>query len=244
MKATKTVLLLGATGGIGEAITKSLSITNTTLLLHGKSNEKLELLKAKLAGHGNQVHLLPADLSDKTELQLFTESLSKQVEKIDWIIFAAGFINEHEFEDKSPQTEVKTFMINAVAPTYIIKSQLGNLGEEGGIITISSTAALWGNPEFPIYASSKAALNTFTQIVAKLFGHTKKRALTVCPGATNTQMRERVAKDSETQQSPEIISSLVKEIIYCPEKYSNGDTVVVKNGNASKIKHTEPEPLH
>lgn len=108
------------------------------------------------------------------------------------------------------------------------------IAPQGGVISISSTASLWGNPGFPNYAASKGALNTFTLALGKQFDTSERSAIVICPGGTNTAMRERIAHDSSTQQSPEVIAACITEIIEHRSPFKNKDIVVIRDGVITK----------
>ena len=64
-----------------------------------------------------------------------------------------------------------------------------------------------------------------------------KTAVVICPGGTNTPMRERLAHDSKLQQPPEVVADLIKDIIDNNSNYSNGDIVIINDSVAKKIEN-------
>lgn len=229
----KKILILGATGGIGSAIAHSLAEKNN-LLLHGSNREKLEILKSQLNTTHNQIDCFVSDFSKKSEIKNLADELNKSDENIDWIINSAGYINEKEPMGDTEYSKLEvSYNVNAIAPIYISQTLQNKIVNDGGLIMISSTASLWNNPRFPIYASSKAALNTYTLAIAQQFIDTSKKALVICPGGTNTEMREKIANDAENMQSPDTIADEIKKIIDNKCRWSNGDIVIIKEGRSS-----------
>ena len=96
------------------------------------------------------------------------------------------------------------------------------------MISISSTAGVWGNPDYPIYSSSKAALNVFTSSIHKKWLTQNKYAFSICPGPTNTQMRERIARDAALHQKTNIVAEYIGKILSTPEKYKNHPLYIVR----------------
>lgn len=230
------ILILGATGGIGSAIAYSLADKNISIIIHGTHEENLLLLKNNLINLYKQVTILRCDMSQQPQINEMISHILKEEQQIDWIINTAGYIDENEPVTQSSHDRlVRYFNINVIAPIFITQSLLNKITPTGGVIMISSTASLSGNPDFPIYSATKAALNTFTQALAKQFVDTKKTAIVICPAGTNTEMRARIANDAQRQQSPESVAKHIFDIVFKKSKFSNGDIVVIKNGDANKI---------
>jgi 3-oxoacyl-[acyl-carrier protein] reductase len=235
MSTIQNILIIGATGGIGTTIAQSLANEGASLILHGRNKDELASLKEQLAPLCNQVTTYSKDLSDDQTIQELATTLSDAHEAFDWIIHTAGYIDTKESEHTpSYDNLVYSFKINTLAPIHITQTLQDKLTDKGGVITISSTAALWGNPGFPIYAATKGALNTYTQALAKQFEGSDKTAITICPGGTNTPMRERIASDADLQQSPEVIAEHIKQIIEHTSEYTNGNIVIINDGEATK----------
>jgi len=130
----------------------------------------------------------------------------------------------------------KTFSVNLFAPAYLDYKFKNNLKKNGGVIAISSTAGLSERPDYPVYAASKSGLNIFSKSLAKYFSKNRKAlsSIIICPGPTNTPMRERLAHDAKKHQSPEFIAELIKKIISGKSPYRNGDIITARN-NELKI---------
>jgi short-subunit dehydrogenase len=237
MSTIQNILITGATGGIGATIAQSLANKGTHLVLHGRNEDELANLQEQLAPLCNQVTTYSKDLSDDQTIQGLATTLSDAHEAFDWIIHTVGYIDSKESEHAPSYDKLSlAFKINTLAPIHITQTLQDKLTDKGGVVTISSTAALWGNPGFPIYAATKGALNTYTQALAKQFKGSDKTAITICPGGTNTPMRERIAGDAGLQQSPEVIADHVKQIIEHTSEYTNGNIVIIHDGEATKHK--------
>lgn len=235
MATIKNILIIGATGGIGASVARSLADKNTNLILHGSSEQKLNVLKMELVPLCNKIKTYVSDLSHGESTQSLANSITDLYKEFDWVINAAGYIDEKEAgHSPSYSNLVRAFQVNTIAPIHITQMLQDKLSDHGGVIMISSTASILGNPRFPIYSASKSALNTFTQALAKQFEGSRKKAVVICPGGTNTPMRERIAQDAITQQSPEVIAKQIKEIIEHSLNFSNGDIVVIRDNKISK----------
>ncbi len=205
--STKTFLILSADSGIGTAITSSLQhgYPDGNFLLHSRSNKAQSFLNA--------------DLSEPNQVEKLCTEITAMTNKIDWIIYVTGYITTDEKEKLPSTAEVsRTYQINTFAFIDIVERLNKTLAKNGGILAISSSASLYGNGDFPIYASSKAALNIFCKSLKKRWSH-EKHVYVVCPGGTNTKMRQRISTDASEQQSPDLVADLVNKLITTPSQY-------------------------
>jgi len=231
----RNILITGATGGIGSALAHALAKANTTLFLAGRNTPALAALAETLTMRDAQCVPCTVELEESASLTQLCAKIQTEASHLDWIIHAAGYIDEHESKNPPEHNRIeRTFQVNTNAPIYITQMLQDFIAPKGGVISISSTASLWGNPGFPIYAASKGALNTFTLALGKQFDTSEKAAIVICPGGTNTAMRERIAHDSETKQSPEVIATCISEIIEHQSPFVNKDIIIIEDGVARK----------
>lgn len=236
MANKNTILILGASGGIGTAIAQILNTFQHQLILHGTKKSDLDQLISHLDISNSEIFGRHADFTDISELTSFVSKIKNEYQQIDWIIIANGYIDENENKGKiSYESIQKTFNVNTIAPAFIIQELSSSLTETGGIIAISSTASLSGNPGFPIYSASKGALNVLMKSYAKEFTSTERKVITICPGGTNTKMRERVAADANKKQSPNVIADCIVGIINKGSDFANDDIIVINDGTVEKL---------
>lgn len=235
MSDVERILILGASGGIGGAVARASAGPGVQLILQGRARDKLVALGKELSESCRQVVVLPCDLQDEVSLQRLVKQISETAHVIDWIVQAAGHIDEREPDHEMTYADVATaFAVNAIAPIFLTQKLLDRLSGIGGVIIISSTAALSGNPGFPVYASSKGAINAYGQTLARRFERSENRAVVVCPAGTNTPMRQRVAGDADTQQSADAVAVHVRAIMTGENGVRNGEVVIIRNGNLSR----------
>lgn len=228
IKYSKYILVIGATGGIGSAIVKRAINAGFIVIATGTKKTNLEKLKNQFS---DAVITYQCDLTKPTSFKKFYTFTKTYTHQIDWMIHAAGFIDTREFLSK-PDDRImrKTFLINIESIIKITYLFLPIIKKNGGVIMISSTAGIWGNPQYPAYSASKGALNTFTQSLARQIANTGKRSIAICPGPTRTSMRERIAKDSNKHQYPDTIADVTMNIVNDKTTYRNGDIIIIRDG--------------
>ncbi len=135
-----TVLLTGATDGIGLESAKRFAKEGHNLLLHGRNIEKLERVKKELLeiNHSIRIQTFVADLSELRNTKALAEEIRNSVEEIDVIINNAGVF---VVDDKITQEGLEVrFVVNMISPYLLTKLLLPKLSNKGRVINLSSAA--------------------------------------------------------------------------------------------------------
>lgn len=161
----KTVLITGATSGIGKATAELLARHQYRLIICGRRKEILETLESDLAKH-TQITSLVFDVKDKDSVFKAISSLPEDFSKIDILINNAG--NAHGLDPiQTGDTDDWDAMIdiNVKGLLYVSKAILPQMTERksGHIINIGSTAAKEVYPNGNVYCASKHAVDAITQ---------------------------------------------------------------------------------
>lgn len=168
---TKTILITGATDGIGLLIAKTLVAEGHNVLLHGRSTDKLQAAAQEVGGNPETYH---ADFSRLDEVYALAEAVRAKHAKLDVLINNAGV-----FKTPDAQTDAGLdvrFMVNTIAPWALTIALLSIIPKEGRVVSLSSAAqapvnldALHGNARLDqseAYAQSKLALTIWSQELA------------------------------------------------------------------------------
>jgi L-xylulose reductase len=178
----RTVLVTGASGGIGGATVRRLAAAGADVIASGRSVEALEQLSA-----GTGARLLPFDLTSE-------ESVRSALEGLDlWgVVNCGGFGGEIATPmDTDIAVFDKVISINARGALLVTKyasASMIRLGRGGAIVNVSSQASLVALNGHISYGSSKAALDNITRVCALALGRYGIRVNSVNPTVVMTEM--------------------------------------------------------
>jgi len=190
----KTILLTGASGGIGQAIAKELAERGAKLLLTGRKLESLTALKNQLA-HPEKHKIIIADITnDKGRQILFNHCLSETQDDgkqgIDILINNAG-ISEFEFLENQSDASIENIInTNLTSPILLSKLLLPLLKSksQAALVNIGSSFGSIGYPGFSTYCSSKFGLHGFTEALRRELSDSNIKVSYLAPRATNTSI--------------------------------------------------------
>ena len=158
----KSILITGASFGIGEALASSLAQVPCQLILVARSIDKLATLKQQLEPSGCKVILIQADLYDENAADLINNALKQQQIQIDILIHNAGKSIQRSIWNTldRPQDIQRTIAINYLNPAQLTRLLLPDLQQTHGQVAVVSTinAKLFAPPLWSSYQASKTAM--------------------------------------------------------------------------------------
>ena len=161
----KTVLITGASGGIGGEIARTLHRAGATVALSGTRVAPLQALSAEL---GDRVHVLPCDLSDEDEVTALPKQANEAMGSVDILINNAGVTRDNLLMRMSDDEWASVLAINLTSTMRLCKGVLRGMMKArwGRIVNISSIVGATGNPGQTNYAASKAGLVAMSKSLA------------------------------------------------------------------------------
>lgn len=187
---TQTVVISGASSGIGEACAYHFARKNFNLLLLGRSEERLEKVKKECLALSSlvSVETISSDLRDLTAEQFLKPLVMLPSPTI--LINNAGIYHYQEFESTDLSTWNDLFQINLLGSIKltqwlwpVFKDQ-----RKGSIVNISSTLGIKPTVNTSAYSALKAAMNNWTLNLAQEGGSYNIRANAICPGIIDTPL--------------------------------------------------------
>jgi NAD(P)-dependent dehydrogenase (short-subunit alcohol dehydrogenase family) len=167
----KTVLVTGASYGIGEATARKMAAAGATVLVVARSAERLEDLAAAINAGGGRAVAYPTDLTEEAAVSALTKQISEDHGAVDIVVSNAGKSlrrSLHHQYDR-PHDFQRTIDINYLGPIWLLLGLLPAMRERGGghIVNVSSVGArVVPGPQWGAYQASKGAFDRWLRSVA------------------------------------------------------------------------------
>jgi len=212
----KKILLTGASGGIGKALSEKFIINGAKLIFTSSNNNKLNELKS-LYGEDHSYHLL--DLSKKENLMDNVKNITENNKDIDILINNAGITKDNLLLRMSIEQWQEVIDTNLSASFYIIKNVLPNMvkNRKGKILGITSVVALTGNPGQSNYTASKGGMIAMYKSLAMEVAQRNINVNLIAPGFIESPMTNELNDD----QKKTIMNKIPMKRFGLPEDIAN-----------------------
>ena len=236
----KTILITGASGGIGSEIAKTLAKKNNNLvLIYNKNKKEIETLKKEI---NCNVDIFQCNLTKTNEIGDMISKVMKKYKSIEVLINCAGVSKFQQIQDTTENdyyevidTNLKsTIMLTSSVSKHMISAKFGK------IINISSIWGTVGASMESLYSASKGAINTFTMALAKELGPSNITVNAICPGLINTKMNNNLSKETISDiientplgriGTPKDVANLVEFLISEKANFITGQIITVDGG--------------
>jgi short-subunit dehydrogenase len=165
----RTVMITGASSGIGKEAALKVGAAEGTLLLLARRRELLEETKGEIEGSGGIAHLYVCDLSDPDNVDEVTAEILEQHGHVDVLVNNAGRSIRREIGSSYDRFHdfQRTMQLNYFGPVKLILNLLPGMRERGSghVINISTAGVQLSGPMFSAYLASKAALDAFSRSI-------------------------------------------------------------------------------
>jgi len=164
----KSILLTGASGGLGEALALQLAHCRVgSLVLSGRNEDTLKSVakSCQEISESTKVHVLPCDLADRESVQNLGSAALSLCDTIDVLINNGGVSSRSNFVDTELEVDERVMQINFFAGAALAKAVVPNMvtNKNGKIIWVSSVQGLLGIPSRTSYAASKFAVQGYCE---------------------------------------------------------------------------------
>lgn len=189
----KIILITGATGGIGRAITAAFLNEGAQVQAVYRNEDRFTQLCNWLGENKTDTAALSgiqADLLSYSDIHQTVEETVKEFGRIDVLVNCAGHSIESHFALLSEEQINEMIDLNLKSPMYFAQAVLKPMfrQKEGCIINISSLVASRKGRGVAAYAAAKAGLDAFTRVLAQEAGRKNIRVNSICPGLIQTEM--------------------------------------------------------
>ena len=202
----RIAIISGASSGIGKAFARELDALGLNeLWLIGRNEARLNELKSELKTPA-VCHAF--DLTDSSAINELQAVLKQGNHTIEYLVLSAGVGYNGAFEEISYENAHQMIDVNCTALTLLTKVALPFVREGGHIINVASSAGFLPQPDFAVYAATKAYVISFSRALRQELRKRKIKVTAVCPGPVDTSFF----------QGLENVKEYKKKYLISPEK--------------------------
>ena len=185
----ETVLITGASSGIGLELAKLFAADKSHLVLVARRRDKLEKLAQELrSASGVECRVLPQDLADPAGPRAVFAELTAIGVTVDVVVNCAGFGFLGAVSEIPVQRQVDMVQVNVSSLTHLTTLFLPGMLERGrgGILNVGSVAGFQPGPNMAVYYATKAYVLSYTEALAEEVAGTGIQVSCLAPGPTDT----------------------------------------------------------
>jgi short-subunit dehydrogenase len=221
----ETLLIVGATSAIAEALARRYATSGASFFLAARDVEKAGAIADDLRARGaGRVETHPFDAGDADGQEAMLQAAASAFAKIDIAVVAYGTLPDQEAVERDPAAVAAAFETNASSVVTLL-TRLGNVFEAqraGTIVVISSVAGDRGRKSNYVYGAAKGAVSLFAQGLRARLAHAGVHVLTVKPGLVDTPMTAHLPKN-RLFASPDAVAARIqraierrRDVVYAP----------------------------
>lgn len=245
----KTVIITGASSGIGRATALLFAKNGAQVIAIGRNEKELLSLRDESNGNGGSIKIQLTDIRETSQVERLMNEIVHNFNQLDVLINAAGIIQNGSIEDTLLEDWDKMININLRAVFYFSQKCIPHLEKsKGNIVNVSSVAGTRAFPNILAYCVSKAAVDQLTRCSALELAPKGIRVNAVNPGVVETKLHKRAGmkeddyvnflKHSETTHpigrvgQPEEIAELIYFLASEKAGWITGATYEIDGGRA------------
>lgn len=214
ISAGQTVLVTGASGGLGTYFTYALAKHKVKLALVAYPGAELEMLCQRVRQQGVQAAFLAADLRDSVQRRSVLDFVHKEFGEVDILVNNAGVEFTSAYDDLTEQNIEDILRVNLEAPMVLTRLVLPEMLRRGHghVVNVSSLAGKAGPAYQEPYAASKAGLIAFTSSLRATYRGSGISASVICPGFVEAGIYEHL-KQQTGYSAPMLLGTSKPEVV-------------------------------
>jgi len=189
----KTILITGASSGIGQIIAFECAKMGAHLFITGRNEERLN--ETFMGLEGNDHNQIVADLTTKDGL----DAIQNAIPSLDGIVFCAGILDTTMLKFATSEHFNTVLNVNLIAPTILSQSLIKNkkFSKAASLVFISSIGSQHLSPGLGLYSASKAALNSIAKALAIELSNNKIRVNSILSATIKTNLQKQLTAITE-----------------------------------------------
>ena len=238
----KVAIVTGASSGIGRGIAERLGREGAAVLVNYHSDEAGAQETAKaIRSAGGQADIVQGDMRHHSDTERLFQACLAGFGRPDILVNNAGIGAMQPLAETNEETFELVFGLNCRGTLFCLKQASLHLKDEGRVVNIGSSSAMYPWPGTAMYAASKAAVRSMTEVAAVELGSRRINVNMVIPGITDTPMSRKipaaatkpVAEASPWKRlgTPEDIAAVVAFLVGPDALWVTGQAILANGGS-------------
>ncbi len=237
---SKIVLITGASSGIGEATARLLANAGMTVILGARRINRLERLRAEIAGSGGTARVCLLDVTDREQVAAFAQAAIEEFGRIDVIVNNAGIMPLSPMASLKVDEWERMVNVNIKGVLWGVAAVLPTMNAQGSghIINIASIGGLQVSPTAAVYCATKFAVRAISDGLRQ--ENNRIRVTSVCPGVVTSELADSISDEAARREmdayravalQPDAIARAIHHAIVQPDDVDTTEIVVRPVGN-------------
>lgn len=239
----KTILVTGASRGIGHAIALNLAAQKAHVVFNYRGDEaQAQKLSGEIEAAGGKATALKFDVTDAAAMNSALDAFFKAGNTLQGVVNNAGKSKDQLCLRVKPEDIDDLMNVNLKGTMVLTNALAKHLMKAGGasVVNMSSVVGLMGNTAQTVYAATKAGLLGYTKSLAKELASRQVRVNAICPGFIATEMTDALPEKAKEQYSSSIplgrfgstddIANLVAYLLSDASGYLTGEVIKIDGG--------------
>jgi NAD(P)-dependent dehydrogenase (short-subunit alcohol dehydrogenase family) len=205
-----TIIVTGASRGLGEALSRSVANLGANVVLNARSILDLDQLVREIEDNGGKAVAVPGDVSLVHDCQRIVEGAVESYGRIDALVNNAAIVEPIALIARTDPAEwMRSYLVNVFGPMVLTQAALPFLRETNGrVINVSSGAAERAIAGAAAYCATKGALNQFNRVLAA--EEDSITAIAVRPGVVDTPMQTAIRTQGQAGMPDDVYRRFVR----------------------------------